>query len=143
MKRMKLIILYLAFTIPAQAPMTTVIDIQEKSSIQPYEKIWQAVCKIESSNNPKAYRMDDNGYPSVGIVQIQQSRLNDFKKHTGINYTLEDMYSPEKSKIVFLFYACEFQPYDVETISRCWNAGPRGITMKCTKKYYFKIKKAL
>ena len=111
--------------------------------INPYEKIWNVICEVESSGNYLAYHMEDNGFPSVGIAQVQYSRIIDFNRRTGNNYTLMDMYLPDKAKVVFMYYASEFNPNDNESISRCWNGGPTGMNKKSTEKYYLKVQTLL
>ncbi len=141
MKRMIMIILTLSIFTFLTAPSFEACVILQGEVIKPYERIWEATCKIESSMNPLAYHLENNGSASVGIVQIQQSRLDDFKERTGIIFTLEDMYSPDKAKIVFMSYASEIKDY--ERIARCWNGGNSGMSKKSTLKYWNKIKAVL
>jgi hypothetical protein len=104
-------------------------------SINPYEQIWGAVCKIESGGDSLAFCIDINGKPSVGIAQVQQIRLDDYNKRSGNNFTLFDMYSPAKAKKVFLYYC---NSMDYERICRRWNgSGPM------TKLYWKKLTKIL
>jgi hypothetical protein len=134
--------LFLIITLRCFAP-TGAITICEGETVNPYERIWDAVCKIESSNDPLAYHMEENGFPSIGIAQIQSSRITDFNKRFRHSYTLMDMYQPKHAKIVFMAYASDFMPNDNESISRCWNGGEKGMQKKSTVIYWTKIKKAL
>lgn len=143
MKKMIIILFLCLTTVILTAPPSGSLIIFEAESIKPYEKIWKAVCKIESSGNPLAYHMEDNGFASIGIVQIQGSRINDFKAISGINYSLMDMYSPDKAKRVFMWYASEINPNNPEMISRLWNGGPSGMSKKSTIKYWKLIQKVL
>lgn len=128
------------FSIRVLAPGDVTLYILRAEPINPYEKIWEVICKAESNNDPLAYHMEDNGHPSIGIVQIQQSRLDDFNKRTGNNYILTDMYVPENARIVFMHYTSEISPYNNERICREWNGGEKGMTKKSTIKYWRKIK---
>jgi len=134
-----LTLILLLFTRVLLAPALNCLYIPEAEKINPYEAIWEATCKVESSNNPLAYHMERNGFASIGIVQIQSSRIIDFNARTGLNFTLVDMYQPNKAKIVFMHYASENNPNDMERISRLWNGGPDGMNKKSTLKYYHKI----
>jgi hypothetical protein len=84
--------------------------------------------------------MEDNGFPSIGIVQIQESRLIDFNRRFRQSFTLMDMYVPEKAKIVFMAYASDFRPNNYESIFRCWNGGEKGMEKKSTVIYWQKVK---
>ena len=87
--------------------------------------------------------MEDNGSPSIGIAQVQNSRIIDFNKRFRQSFTLMDMYVPNKAKIVFMAYCSDFRPDDNESISRCWNGGNSGMGKKSTIKYYLQVKKLL
>ena len=131
------------FCFRLSAPPNSSMIIFESESVNPYESIWNAVCSIESSNNPLAYHMEDNGFASIGIAQVQESRVSDFNRRFRHSFTLMDMYQPKYAKIVFMAYASEFMPNDNESISRCWNGGKNGMSKKSTLKYYAKIKKLM
>jgi hypothetical protein len=138
---MKLILIFLLL-IPLRlfAPGLNELVILRPEPINPYEAIWKAVCKVESNNNPYALNYFEG---SFGIAQIRQCRLKHFKAISGINYTLTDMYSPEKSKIVFMAYAERIGANNPERICREWNGGPNGMRYNQTKSYYLKVKKYL
>jgi len=100
------------------------------------EAIWQAVIQVESGGNPMAYCIDINGKPSVGIAQIQQSRISHYNRLTGASYNLDDCFDPEVSKEVFMYFAERIG--NEERLIRAWNgSGPM------TKKYYNKVKARL
>lgn len=125
------------------APAEKCLYIQGGEVINPYEIIWQAVCEVESGGDTKAVGDKHLKDYSYGIAQIRKSRLDDFKKRTGINYSLVDMYCPKKSKSVWMYYADEIGPYDYERICREWNGGNKGMQKESTKKYYLKIQKVM
>jgi hypothetical protein len=138
-----LILILSLFSSSLLAPVRPVLYIERSEAINPYEAIWQATCKVESNFNPLAYHFEKNGFASVGIAQVQISRIIDFNARTGLNYTLMDMYIPNKAKVVFMHYAIENNPNDIERICRLWNGGNKGMEKESTKKYYLKIQKAL
>lgn len=120
------------------APPYQVIYIERPEAAKPYEKIWKAICTYESSNNPKAIGDKHLKKHSYGISQIREERLTDYFKKTGIHYTTKEMFSPEKSKEVFLFYASEIGPYEKDRIIRNWNGSG-----KKTYQYLKKVKNVL
>ena len=118
------------------APPDNSLVIVGSSPVRPYERLWEAVCMVESSGDPYAVNAGEQAY---GIVQIRQIRLDDYVKRTGIFYTLEDCFDKEVSKSIFMYYCTG----DYETCSRLWNGGPRGMEKESTKEYWRKVKKYL
>ena len=121
------------FCLSLSAPPSPAITIVSMDAIKPYEALWNAVCLVESSNNPFAIGDKNLKEHSYGIVQIRQSRLDDYYKQTGIRYTVTDMFCPDKSKEVFMFYCTGT---NLDRISREWNGGHRGMQKESTKKYW-------
>ena len=115
------------------APPSPAMVIMAPPEIKPYEGIWNATCAVESSFNPYAIGDRHMKSHSYGIVQIRQSRLDDYYRQTGIKYTVTDMFDPDKSKEVFMFYCTG---NDLERISREWNGGHRGMQKESTIKYW-------
>jgi hypothetical protein len=122
------------------APPSPAITIVGIDAIHPYEKLWQATCKVESNFNPMAIGDKNLKKHSYGIVQIRAERLNDYYKETGIRYTVKDMFDPKKSKEVFMYYALGS---NLESIARCWNGGPDGMNKASTRAYWNLIKSQL
>ena len=136
-------IIFLALFSHLKAPDHPVAVILRTEPIQPYEAIWNATCEIESGFNPYAIGDKHLKDYSYGIVQIRQSRIDDYYEKTGIRYSVTDMFDPVKSREVFLFYASQFHSSDTEAISRAWNAGPNWKKVKASEKYYQKVKAVL
>jgi len=100
------------------------------------EAIWQAVIKVESNGSPDAFCIDINGQPSVGIAQIQPSRIAHYNRLTGKSYRLYDCFNEEISKEVFMFFARKIGNED--RLIKAWNgSGWR------TEIYLTKVKKYL
>ena len=133
----------MTLTFRAYAPEHRDMVIVKDAPIQPYESVWKAVCYVESRHN--AYAIGDLNLKnwSYGVAQIRQSRLDDYNRQSGNYLVLADMYSIEKSKQVFMWYASQYRPDQIEQISRCWNGGDRGMNKLSTKPYFIKIKNAL
>jgi hypothetical protein len=123
MKSLFLITLFLALAIRLYAPDHRVLYITVSDKIQPFQRIWDVICEYESGNNPLAFCIDINGLPSVGIAQIQESRLNDYNNQSGDNLTLAEMFNPEKARKVFMWFASKSKTND--SFIRSWNgSGP-------------------
>lgn len=115
------------------APVVDEVKLFVFAPTQPYEKLWEAVCFVESSFNPLAVNESEGAY---GISQIRQIKLDWYEKQTGIRYTLQDCFDKEISKSIFLYH---MDCYDDPEISiRKWNgSGPQ------TDIYWRKIQKYL
>jgi hypothetical protein len=133
----KLLIITILSFVCINLPSTgfTAIYVLRAESINPYEQIWRAVCMVESSNNPNAFCIDINGKPSVGIAQVQESRLNDYNRRSGDSLTMDDMYSPDKAKKVFMYFCKDL---NMKRICQKWNGGG-----PLTEIYYEKLTKIL
>jgi hypothetical protein len=132
MKQALLIIAFLMLAKILFAPGYTTLYIEKAKAIDPYKKIIYAIGKVET--NLDTLKINWNEY-AFGYFQIRQVRLNDYYKRTGIRYTLWEMRDYHKAEKVFLYYANEIGPNDMETIARKWNgSGPK------TKDYWKKVK---
>lgn len=136
---LKIAILLLVLSFRAYSPEHKELPIVEGESIQPYEAIWQVTCSTESSHNP--YAIGDTALVrhSYGIVQIRESRLDEYNNLTGKHYTVNDLFKVSVSKEIFMYYACRYNPSQTESISRCWNGGPDAMNSKkkhFTNRYY-------
>jgi len=137
---MKYLILILLF-IPLRctAPSHIEFTIVQGEVIQPYERLFEAVCKVESGNNSYAIGDKHLKHHSYGKAQIRQSRLDDYYNRTGIRYTVEDCFDDEVTREIFMYYV---NP-DFETTCRTWNGGEKGMQKKSTLKYWNLIKAQL
>ena len=135
MKKLFLLLIFSVLCGIAYSPEYKCLYIAKATEINPIKRIWDAICFIESSNNPKAYNRVER---ATGIVQIRPIRLRDFNQQTGKHYKINEMFDPVKSKEIFIFYANKYNPYDYEGISREWN-GKYGHT----DKYWKRVKNEL
>lgn len=120
-----------------------VIYITEAPVFRPFEPLWRAVCTVESGNDPHAIGDKKLKHKAYGIAQIRQPRLDDYYRHTGIRYTVYEMFDTVKSKSVFMWYAMQNSPNDMAKTIKQWNGGPQGHKKQSTKKYYKKVLKYL
>ena len=104
-----------------------------------WNPVMDAIIKVESEGNPRAVSGN-----SVGVMQITPvlvKECNDILKKQKSNkrYTLDDRYSVEKSKEMFLLIQKYFNPENnVEKAIRSWNGGMK-YSVKATNKYYKKV----
>ena len=119
MKFMTLTILITLLTLRLSAPVLEGAIIMQGEPIDPFEAVWRAVTMVESSGDAYAYNSKEG---ATGIAQIRQVRIDDYNKRAGTNYRLSDMYNPELSKRVFMYYA---DPYDMDGSIMRWNGSGR------------------
>ena len=104
-----------------------------------WNPVMDAIIQVESDGNPRAVSGN-----SVGVMQITPvlvKECNDILKKQKSNkrYTLDDRYSVEKSKEMFLLIQKYFNPENnVEKAIRSWNGGMK-YSVKATNKYYRKV----
>ena len=104
-----------------------------------WNQVMDAIIQVESEGNPRAVIGN-----SVGVMQITPvlvKECNDILKKQKSNkrYTLDDRYSVEKSKEMFLLIQKYFNPENnVEKAIRSWNGGIK-YSVKATNKYYQKV----
>ena len=135
---MTLTILITILSLRLTAPIDVSIVIGKDESIQPYEAIWKAVCKVESGGNPYAIGDRHMKHYSYGIAQIRQERLNDYNRQTGNNYKLTDMFDVTLSKKVFMYYASQYDTHKIDEMIRAWNGSG-----KQTYIYLHKVKQCI
>ena len=110
-----------------------------KRSSFDWNPVMDAIIQVESEGNPRAVSGN-----SVGVMQITPvlvKECNDILKKQKSNkrYTLDDRYSVEKSKEMFLLIQKYFNPENnVEKAIRSWNGGMK-YSVKATNKYYKKV----
>jgi len=101
--------------------------------------LWQAICKVESNNNPRAI---GDGGKAVGIAQIWPITVRDCNRIAKTNYTLEDRYDPIKSREMFVIITEHYgKGKSDEYKARIWNAGASRPHL--ATKYWLKVKAAL
>lgn len=139
MKRLLIILFFLTYSLQTQEAGHKVTYLLVTEPLRPFDRLWEAVCQVESSNNPLAIGDKHlNGY-SYGIAQIRESRLKDYNRRTSLNYSVIDLFDAEVSREIFMYYAVP----DFETTCREWNGGKSGMNKKSTLKYWEAVKELL
>ena len=114
--------------------------IEFKPPIEPFKALSYAVSMVESSGDKMAYNAKEQ---ATGLHQVRPIRLRDFNRRTGKSYKINDMYDPDKSKEVFLYYCCMNLYKGQEYTCREWNGGTGAVKKRSTKEYYKKVLKYL
>ena len=135
MKKLFIVVFLISLTLQVIAPDPESLVISEFPPVEPYKKLIYAVGMVEGKGDTATYNELEM---AAGYFQIRPVRLEDYNGRTGNKYTLEDMFSYKISEKIFLYYASQIGPYDIEKIARNWNG--RGVK---TIEYWKKIKKFL
>jgi hypothetical protein len=119
----------------ASAPEFKVFYIMAPQPVDPYQRIINAVVRVESKGDNSAINFIEE---ATGAFQIRPIRLLDYNQRTGNNYRMEDCYDYQISKKIFLFYSNRIgYPY-YESIAKNWNGSG-----KRTLDYWKKVKQYL
>lgn len=135
-KRIKVIcFLILAFSLNVSAPCWNAFTIYELPPVNPFEKLVNAVGMVETMGNTNAFNPVEG---AIGIFQIRPIRILDYNRRTGSRMTRYDLFDYENSRKVFLYYASQIGPYNIELIARNWNGSGHH-----TNDYWDRVKRLL
>lgn len=142
MKRIERIVLTLLFVLVAN-PYSALAAGNGSSKSFNWSNVMDAIIQVESSGNRHA----KNGN-QVGAMQITPILVKDCnnilkQRKSKKRYTLEDRFSIEKSKEMFLLIQSWYNPHNnVEKAIRSWNGGAN-YSVRGTQKYFEKVMKAM
>lgn len=133
-KRVLLSGLFLVMVFRLSAPEMKALHIFEQKNIEPFNVLIDAIGMVETRGDTLAF---NPGELAAGFLQIRPVRIEDYNRRTGSQYTIDDMFSYELSRKVFLYYASQIGPYNFERITKNWNgSGPMtDLYWKQVKKY--------
>jgi len=120
--------------------MTTLTNAQTKESYD-WNPVMEAIIKVESKGNEKAYNPNGNCCGILQITPILVKECNQILKRKDSNkrYTLNDRYNAKKSKEMFIMLQEHFNPeHNIEKAIRCWNCGFYGNGWKTKSLEYYK-----
>jgi hypothetical protein len=136
LKKIKVIFFLLfLFSLKVSAPCVRSIGVLEPQPIEPYRQLVFAVEMVETKGDTLAYNPLEE---AVGILQIRPIRLVDYNKRTGSSLTREDLFNYETSEQIFLYFADQIGPYNLELIARKWNGSGH-----LTSNYWDRVKQFL
>ena len=118
MKKVILLMIFLSVAIKAVAPDQRSLIVEYSHPVEPFERLILAVTMVETRGDTMAFNHIEQ---AAGLFQIRPIRVMDYNIRTGSNYSLDDMFDYEISKKIFLYYASQIGPYNLEKIARNWN----------------------
>jgi hypothetical protein len=130
-----IISLFWLIGLSATAPDIKEIIVLVPKPVSPFERLMNAIIKVESSGDTMAVNCDEE---ALGAFQIRPIRLLDYNQRTGKNYKEDDLYNIEISKEIFLYYAKKIGYPNFESIAKSWNGSG-----KLTATYWQKVKSHL
>jgi hypothetical protein len=125
----------LSFSLQVSAPSMKSLIVFKFDPIEPYKQLAFAVGMVETKGDALAYNPIEK---AAGIFQIRPIRLIDFNKRTGSSYSRKDLFNYDISEKIFLYYADQVGPYNLEQIARRWNGSGH-----LTTNYWRRIKQLL
>jgi hypothetical protein len=111
-------LLFVAVVLRASSPSRESFVIFETPPVEAYKSLIFAIGFVETRNDTLAYNPREE---ATGIFQIRPIRLEDYNRRTGKNYKMKDLFNYSISEKLFLYYADQIGPYDMEQIARRWN----------------------
>ena len=115
------------------------IMLHAKSPGFDWNPVMDAIIQVESEGNPRAVSGNSVGVMQITPVLVKECNNILQKQKSNKRYTLDDRYSVEKSKEMFLLIQKYFNPENnVEKAIRSWNGGMK-YSIRATNKYYKKV----
>jgi hypothetical protein len=136
LKKIKIVFFILvSFSLRVSAPSVKMLNVLDMGPVEPYKQLAFAVGMVETKGDTLAYNPKEE---ALGIFQIRPIRLIDYNKRTVSNYTRKDLLDYKISEKIFLYYADQLGPYNLELIAKKWNGSGH-----LTTNYWFRIKQYL
>ena len=111
------------------------------SQAQTWDRVINAVAKVESGYNPRAINGHHVGYLQISPILVKECNRILAQRKDPKRYTLQDRYSKEKSIEMFILIQEFYNPgRDIEKAIRLWNGGPN-YGIRSTQGYYNKVMK--
>ena len=137
-KRAVLSLVALLFVSLTASAGDSIWSMQKKSSFD-WNPVMDAIIQVESEGNPRAVSGNSVGVMQITPVLVKECNNILQKQKSNKRYTLDDRYSVEKSKEMFLLIQKYFNPENnVEKAIRSWNGGMK-YSIRATNKYYKKV----
>jgi hypothetical protein len=119
LRKLELIFLILlSFSLRVSAPTIKSFTVFEVSPVEPYKELVLAIGMVETAGDTLAYNPVEE---ATGIFQIRPVRLLEYNNRTGSKLTQQDLFNYETSEKIFLYFADQIGPYNLEQIAKRWN----------------------
>lgn len=125
----------LVLTFRVFAPTNKSVILVRTSPVEPYKNLVRAIGMVETQFDTLAYNPLED---AVGYFQIRPIRLEDYNNRTGSTYSMNDLFDYKISEKIFLYYACEIGPANLEQIAKSWNGSGKNTIL-----YWEQVKKFL
>lgn len=111
-------VLLILLSFRVSAPSRESLIIFDSKPVEPYKKLITAIGIVETMSDTVAYNPVEE---AAGYFQIRPIRLEDYNRRTGSDYTMNDLFNYEISEKIFIYFADQIGPYDLEQIAKRWN----------------------
>ena len=109
------------------------------SSDVDWDAVMDAIIQVESRGNARAVNGNQVGAMQITPVCVKECNFILQSRNQKKRYTLNDRYSVEKSKEMFMLIQSHHNPeYNMEVAIRSWNGGPR-YSKRGTQRYYERV----
>lgn len=125
----------LSISLRVSAPVCKFLTVSEFPPVEPYKQLIFATGMVETKGDTMAYNPVEG---ATGIFQIRPIRLLDYNKRTKSNFSRKDLFNYKISEKIFLYFADQIGPYNLEQIARKWNGSGH-----LTSNYWNRIKQYL
>ena len=109
------------------------------SSGYDWNPVMEAIIHVESRGDAKAVSGNSCGAMQITPILVRECNNILKKRKSKKRFTMQDRFSVQKSKEMFLLYQAHFNPKNnVEKAIRSWNGG-NNYSVKRTQRYYNKV----
>ena len=109
------------------------------SSGYDWEPVMEAIIHVESRGDANAVSGNSCGAMQITPILVKECNNILKKRKSKKRFTMQDRFSVQKSKEMFLLYQSYFNPKNnVEKAIRSWNGG-MNYSVKRTQRYYNKV----
>ena len=109
------------------------------SSRYDWNPVMEAIIHVESRGDAKAVSGNSCGAMQITPILVKECNNILKKRKSKKRFTLQDRFSVQKSKEMFLLYQSHYNPTNnVEKAIRSWNGG-NNYSVKRTQSYYKKV----
>jgi len=136
LRKLKIVCFILLFSsLQVSAPVCKFLTVYEFPPVEPYKQLIFATGMVETKGDTMAYNPVEG---ATGIFQIRPIRLLDYNRRTGSNFSRKDLFNYKTSEKIYLYFADQIGPYNLELIARKWNGSGQ-----LTNNYWKRIKQYL
>ena len=123
------------------APLSALADDARSTTSSGYDwnPVMEAIIHVESRGDAKAVSGNSCGAMQITPILVRECNNILKKRKSKKRFTMQDRFSVQKSKEMFLLYQSYFNPKNnVEKAIRSWNGG-MNYSVKRTQRYYNKV----